>query len=87
MGCPEQRACRNLRKDQILTHQAIERIPDLERGRKVTIQAGNERLIITAPGRTLVSGSVGEFVKVKNEATGRVIEAEVIDDNTVAMEI
>jgi flagella basal body P-ring formation protein FlgA len=82
-----QRTRKMVRKDQILTYDAIEAIPDVEVGTEVTIVLSASLLRITAPGRCLQSGSAGEEVKVKNKATGKVLKARVIDSSSVAVDI
>lgn len=81
------RARKIIRKDQILTLEAIESIPDIEVGKDIKIVLAEQLLQITAPGRSLQSGSVGEFIKVKNQATGKVLKARVVDAHSVAVDI
>jgi len=81
-----QRAKRNLRKGQILTSPAIEPVPDIEVGREVTIVVSNDLLTITAPGKALQTGSAGDYVKVKNTATGKILSAKVVDATSVAVD-
>jgi flagella basal body P-ring formation protein FlgA len=81
------RAKRNIRKGQILTTMAIEPVPDIEVGREVTIIAAKDLLTITAPGQALESGSIGDYVKVKNKATGKLLKARVVDGRSVALEL
>lgn len=76
-----------IRKDQILTTNLIEPVPDIEVGHEVTIILNNHLLRITAPGRTLESGSTGDSIRVKNKATGKIVIARVIDQNSVAVDI
>jgi flagella basal body P-ring formation protein FlgA len=82
----DQRAKRNLRKGQILTSPAIEPVPDIEVGREVTIVVSNDLLTITAPGKALQTGSTGDYVKVRNTATGKVLSAKVVDATSVAVD-
>ena len=81
-----QRAKRNLRKGQILTSPAMEPVPDIEVGREVTIIVSNDLLTITAPGKALQTGSAGDYVKVKNKATGKILSAKVVDATSVAVD-
>jgi flagella basal body P-ring formation protein FlgA len=81
------RASRIIRKDQILTHTTAEPVPDIDVGKEVTIVLSEELLQITAPGRCLQSGSAGDYIKVKNQATGKVLKARVIDSQSVAVDI
>lgn len=81
-----QRAKRNLRKGQILTSPAMEPVPDIEVGREVTIVVSNDLLTITAPGKALQTGSAGDYVRVRNKATGKILSAKVVDENSVAVD-
>lgn len=78
-------ARRNLKRGEILTTGDIEPIPDVENGREVSIVYNDGGCHVTAPGRVLQKGSVGEYVKVKNTATNKVIVARVVDGSNVAV--
>ncbi|MEW5796546.1 MAG: flagellar basal body P-ring formation chaperone FlgA [Candidatus Zixiibacteriota bacterium] len=80
---PGQRAKRNLRVGSILTAAAIEPIPTVEIGGEVTIVYSDEWGSITAPGEALESGLIGDRVRVKNRASGKVIMATVASGKTV----
>ncbi|MCK4605880.1 MAG: flagellar basal body P-ring formation protein FlgA [candidate division Zixibacteria bacterium] len=82
----DMRARRNLRRGDILTSGDIEPIPDLESGRDVTIVYSSGMCRITAEGRTLQSGAAGEYVKVKNKTSGKIIIARVVDGTAVAVD-
>ena len=86
-GLEQFRARLLIRRDQIITTNLIELVPDIEVGHEVTIILKNSLMQITAPGRVLESGSVGESIRVKNKATGKIIVARVIDKNSVEVEI
>lgn len=79
------RAKRNLNKGKILTTSAIEPMPDIERGREVSIVYVDGLCRITAVGVALQSGMAGEYVKVKNKASGKIIVARVVDETAVAV--
>ena len=81
------RARLSIRKDQIITTELIEPVPDIEVGHEVTIYLHSELLEITAPGRAMQSGSKGMVIRVKNKATGKVVLARVIDQKTVEVDI
>ncbi len=80
------RARRNLKKGTIVTKNALEAIPDIERGHETLIVYNDGLCRITAPGVALQSGSAGDIIKVKNKATKKIIVARVIDDRAVAVE-
>lgn len=80
------RAKRNIRKGTVLTTAAVEVPPDVESGREVTIVYADGRCRITTPGRALQTGSTGEYIKVKNTGSGKIIMARVVDDGSVAVD-
>jgi flagella basal body P-ring formation protein FlgA len=85
-GVEKYRAKRNLAPGTILTTAAIEPIPDVEPGREVSIVYVDGLCRITAAGVTLQSGRAGEYVKVKNKASNKVIVARVVDETAVAVD-
>ncbi|UCE24845.1 MAG: flagellar basal body P-ring formation protein FlgA [Candidatus Zixiibacteriota bacterium] len=80
------RAKRNLKKGTIVTSGALEAIPDLERGHETLIVYNDGVCRITAPGVALQSGLSGDYIKVKNKATNKIILAKIIDDGAVAVD-
>ena len=83
---PAYRLKRNLSRGNILTLRSIEPVPDIDVGREVSILFNDRLFQISAPGRALQAGSVGDIVKVKNLSSGRIVRARVIDKNTVSIE-
>ena len=80
------RAKRNLRRGTILTTSAIEPIPDIEAGRELSIVYIDGLCRITAAGVALQSGMAGDYVKVKNKGSGKIILARVVDGTAVAVD-
>ncbi len=80
------RAGRNLKRGRILTAGDLEVIPDIENGRDVSIVYTDGLCRISAEGRSLQSGIAGEYIKVRNKASGKVIMARVIDGTAVAVD-
>lgn len=80
------RAKRNLRMGTILTAAAVEPFPDVESGHRVTVIYDDGRCRITTAGVALQSGVTGNYVKVKNESSGKIIVAKVVDESTVAID-
>ncbi len=76
---------RNLAKGQILTTSAVEPVPDIEVGREVAIQCTNGLFTVTASGTAQQSGSHGDLIRVKNRASGKIIQARILDNSTVAI--
>jgi flagella basal body P-ring formation protein FlgA len=76
---------RNLGKGQILTANALEPVPDIEVGREVSIVCSNGLYTISAAGQCMQAGSVGDYVRIRNKASGKIVIAKVIDESTVAV--
>lgn len=77
---------RNLSRGNILTLRSIEPVPDIDVGREVSILFSGRLFQISAPGRALQAGAIGDIVKVKNLSSGRIVRARVLDKNTVTIE-
>ncbi|MCX6834639.1 MAG: flagellar basal body P-ring formation chaperone FlgA, partial [candidate division Zixibacteria bacterium] len=71
------RAKRNLRMGSILTTGALEPVPDIEVGGEVTIVFSDDWGNITVPGQVLETCRIGDRVRVKNLASGRIVLATV----------
>ncbi len=80
------RVKRNLKKGTIVTTGAIEAIPDIESGRETLIIYSDGLCRVTAPGVALQPGAVGDYIKVRNQATKKIIMSRVIDDRAVAVD-
>jgi flagella basal body P-ring formation protein FlgA len=76
---------RNLAKGQILTTSAVEPVPDIEVGREVSIQCSNGLFTIATVGTAQQSGRTGELIRVKNRNSGKIIQARILDNSTVAI--
>lgn len=84
---PEQlrgrRVKRTIGRNQILTSDMIEEIPEISFGQPVTIRYRDEAFEITALGTALDEGSAGDLIKVKNDQSRQIIACTVIDSETV----
>lgn len=76
---------RNLAKGQILTTSAVEPVPDIEVGREVSIQYSNDLFTIATTGTAQQSGRVGDVIRVKNRTSGKLVQARILDNSTVAI--
>lgn len=85
-GLDQFRAKRNLKKGTVVTTGALEAVPDIERGHETLIVYDDGFCKVTAPGMALQSGLSGDYIKVKNKATNKIIVARIIDDNSVAVD-
>jgi flagellar basal body P-ring formation protein FlgA len=77
---------RNISKGQIITRNAMEPIPDIEVGGDVTIVCNEGLLQVSVPGQALEAGLTGSVVRVRNNASRKILTARVVDAKTVAVE-
>jgi flagella basal body P-ring formation protein FlgA len=80
------RARRNINRGTVLTAASIEPIPDVESGNEVSITFVEGPIQITATGTALQSGMAGDYIKVKNKQSGKIIMARVVDNAQVAID-
>ncbi len=78
-------AKRNIRKGMILTLPAFEQVPDIQIGREVLIVYDDGLCRVTAPGIAMQEGIRGDYVRIKNKSTNKVITGKIIDDKEVAV--
>ena len=77
---------RNIGKDQVLTHGAVEPVPDIDVGGEVSIVCTGGLFSVTTAGQAMQKGRVGEQIRVKNRASNKVVLATVIDRRTVSIQ-
>jgi flagella basal body P-ring formation protein FlgA len=77
------RTSRNISRGAIVTSSACEAIPQIEAGRPVSIVFAGDLYTVTAHGKALQDGYTGDYVKVKNQSSGKVLKAQVVDENEV----
>jgi flagella basal body P-ring formation protein FlgA len=80
------RVRRNINKGSILTTAAMEAVPDIEKGREVRIIYADGFCQVSTTGVVMQAGVAGDYVKVKNKTSGKIIVARVIDDTAVAVD-
>jgi len=71
---------------QIIYASMIETPPLIYKGDKVTIIAESRALLIKTTGIALSDGYAGEQIRVKNTMSNKVIQANVVDQNTVKVQ-
>jgi len=76
----------NVKEDTILKKWRLEKPPIVERGDKVIIVAESGTLKISAPGRVLEKGYLGELVKVQNSMSKKKLYAKVVNSQTVMVD-
>ena len=74
---------RTIRPGQVIYGRSLMKPMVVKRGSKVLIVAKSPTLEITCPGIAMEQGSRGDFVRVKNLQSKRVIIARVHDQHTV----
>jgi flagella basal body P-ring formation protein FlgA len=79
-------AGRNLRKGSILTTGDLAPIPDVERGHGLTIVYQSGLCRVTASGEAMQTGVAGDYIKVRNNATKKIITARVMDATEVMVD-
>jgi flagella basal body P-ring formation protein FlgA len=77
---------RNVRKGKVIAANAIEPVPVVENGREVEITFTNGMCTITATGLALKSGLAGDYIKVKNRSSGKIIVARIKDGSSVIVD-
>jgi len=75
-----------IKKDTCIKEWMLKKPPIVERGDMVTILAESNDLKVTVPGRVLVKGYMGEFIRVQNSMSKKVIYARVINNSTVSVD-
>ena len=75
-----------IQKDAILTERMFNRIPDITSGSETTIIYADAGFKITAEGVALQTGSSGDYIKVKNKTSNKIIVARIVDQNFVTVD-
>jgi len=71
---------------QPITMERLEPIPVVSRGQKVKLVYEGNSIILRTIGRCLEDGNIGDFIKVLNIQSHRVVYAKVVDRETVKVE-
>lgn len=82
-----QRSRRNMKRGQILTTSAVQPIPDVSSGREVTIIYSGGLFRVSAIGIVMQDGIAGEYIRVKNKSSGKIILARVVSADAVAVDL
>jgi len=77
---------RKVGNGEIIFSSMIETPPLIYKGDKVTIIAESRALLIKTTGIALSDGYAGEQIRVKNTMSNKVIQANVVDQNTVKVQ-
>lgn len=76
----------SLRANVPLRSDAVEKVPIIKSGQRVTILLENDVMKITATGQAKQAGAEGDTVLVRNLNSQKYVPATVIDSNTVRVE-
>ncbi len=79
------RARRNLGQGAILTTADIEPIPAIKSHQDIHLVYVNGLCRVTSQGQALQDGRVGDYIKVKNKSSGKIVIARVVDEAAAAV--
>lgn len=77
------RTSRHVIGGNALTTLNVEAVPIVERGAPITILVQTSSLVVRAPGIARGSGGLGEIISVENTLSKQVVAGEIIDAQTV----
>lgn len=75
-----------IRKEACIKEWMLEKPLIVQRGDIITILAESGNLRVTAPGRVLAKGHMGELIRVQNSMSNKVIYAKVVNNSTVRVD-
>ncbi|MCK9294727.1 MAG: flagellar basal body P-ring formation chaperone FlgA [Desulfobulbaceae bacterium] len=78
---------KSLRAGDLVFAHLLKNPPLVKRGDLVTIIAKNGGLQVSAPGEAKNAGGIGEIVRVKNLMSRRVLQARVVDEGVVEVDL
>lgn len=78
------RVTRPVSSGTVLTRTMVEPIPLVRRGDRISIVASTGGILVTAPGVAQGDGGPGEVIRVENTLSGQIVEAYVVDEQTVS---
>lgn len=81
------RAVRTLGAGTVLTPQAVEVVPTIERGAQVWIVAATNSIHVSVQGTARSNGNVGDIIPVENSSSRQIVYGEIVDEETVMVNI
>ncbi len=81
-GC---RARRNLMQGTVLTSGDVETMPLIKSHADIHIVYSNGLCRVTSQGQALQDGRIGDYIRIKNKSSGKIVIARVIDDKSAAV--
>ena len=79
------RAARSIQSDRNIQNGMVEVPPAVDKGDRVIIRAESSSILITATGKALQEGCIGDQIRVVNLSSGKEIIATVSRPNTVVV--
>lgn len=80
------RSKRNVRRGTILTTAAVEAIPEVRYGQSIDIVYLSGGCRISTAGIVMQDGFAGDYIKVKNKSSNKIIVARVVDRSAVTVD-
>lgn len=80
------RSVRNIRRGTILTTAAVEAIPEAIYGQEIRIIYLSGGCRISTAGIVMQDGFAGDYIKVKNKSSKKIIVARVVDHSAVTVD-
>jgi flagellar basal body P-ring formation protein FlgA len=77
---------RDVAANTVITDQVLENQVVMRRGDIVTIVAESNKLVVSAKGKTVDQGRIGDKIRVKNIASGKEVTAKVISADAVRVD-
>ncbi|MEW6519953.1 MAG: flagellar basal body P-ring formation chaperone FlgA [Thermodesulfobacteriota bacterium] len=78
---------KSLRAGDLVFAHLLKNPPAVKRGDQVTIIAKNGGLQVSAPGEVKNAGAIGDTVRVKNLTSRRILQAKVVNEGVVEVEL
>ena len=79
------RARRNLAKGTVLTSGDVELIPTVRSNTDIHIIYSNGLCRVTSQGQALQDGRIGDYIKIKNKSSGKIVFARIVDEKTATI--
>ncbi|NLW81038.1 MAG: flagellar basal body P-ring formation protein FlgA [Desulfovibrionales bacterium] len=67
---------------QVIAAEAVERIPEVVKGKVLTLVYAGQHLRLSVPVESLEDGSIGSVIRVRNVQSRRMVAARVVDAET-----
>ncbi|MGB5157863.1 flagella basal body P-ring formation protein FlgA [Desulfobacterium sp. N47] len=76
----------DIKDNDCLKEWMLKKTPLVNKGDMVTILAEHGSIRITAPGRILEKGYMGDYIKVQNTMSKKSVYAKIVNDSTVVVD-